>query len=194
MVSATRLSGDLHSAVQCRIRRSGSRRAGFRGLLRRLPWLRWNGRREGGFRSRSGISRSRQRPTPPDDGDCGARRPRNPGLAERRSRSRDDSAGDIRHSCLALKAPREPRRLHKGGSKSAMTLSRRNLLIKSGTGLNGVAAVLMGVPLLGYVLSSFTRSSPQKWISLGPLESFQAGETRLAVYRNPESKPWDGDT
>jgi menaquinol-cytochrome c reductase iron-sulfur subunit len=75
-----------------------------------------------------------------------------------------------------------------------MTLSRRNLLLKIGTGLNGVAAVLMGVPVLGYVLSSFTRSSPQTWISLGSLDRFPAGETRMAVYRNPESKPWDGDT
>jgi menaquinol-cytochrome c reductase iron-sulfur subunit len=75
-----------------------------------------------------------------------------------------------------------------------MTFSRRNLLLKIGTGLNAVGAAMMGVPLFGYVLSSFTRSSPQKWISLGPLDRFPAGETRVAVYRNPETKPWDGDT
>jgi menaquinol-cytochrome c reductase iron-sulfur subunit len=75
-----------------------------------------------------------------------------------------------------------------------MTVSRRTLLLKIGTGLNGVAAMLMGVPVLGYVLSSFTRSSPRKWISLGSLDRFPAGETRMAVYRNPETKPWDGDT
>jgi menaquinol-cytochrome c reductase iron-sulfur subunit len=72
--------------------------------------------------------------------------------------------------------------------------SRRNLLLKVGMGLNGVAAALMGVPLLGYVLSSFTRASSNSWISLGPLDRFPQGETRMAVYRNPVSKPWDGDT
>src|SRR2546425_1176762 len=72
--------------------------------------------------------------------------------------------------------------------------SRRNLLLKVGAGLNGIAAALIGVPLLGYVLSSFTRNSPKSWISLGPLDRFPQGETRLAVYRNPDSKPWDGDT
>jgi menaquinol-cytochrome c reductase iron-sulfur subunit len=75
-----------------------------------------------------------------------------------------------------------------------MTLSRRNLLLNIGAGLNGVAALLMGVPLLGYVLSSFTRNLPKQWTSLGPLDRFPAGETRLATYRNPASKPWDGDT
>jgi menaquinol-cytochrome c reductase iron-sulfur subunit len=73
-------------------------------------------------------------------------------------------------------------------------LSRRNLLLKVGAGLNGIAAVLMGVPILGFALSSFARKSPQSWISLGPLDRFPQGETRLAVYRNPVSKPWDGDT
>jgi menaquinol-cytochrome c reductase iron-sulfur subunit len=76
----------------------------------------------------------------------------------------------------------------------AHSFSRRNLLLKVGAGLNGIAAALIGVPLLGYVLSSFTRTSPDSWISLGPLERFPQGETRLAVYRNPVSKPWDGDT
>jgi menaquinol-cytochrome c reductase iron-sulfur subunit len=76
----------------------------------------------------------------------------------------------------------------------AKDVSRRNLLLKVGAGLNGIAAVLMGVPLLGYVLSSFTRASSNSWISLGPLDRFPQGETRLAVYRNPVSKPWDGDT
>src|SRR5690242_15755594 len=76
----------------------------------------------------------------------------------------------------------------------AQPLSRRNLLLKVGAGLNGIAAAVIGVPLLGYVLSSFTRESPKRWISLGSLDRFPQGETRFAVYRNPVSKPWDGDT
>jgi menaquinol-cytochrome c reductase iron-sulfur subunit len=76
----------------------------------------------------------------------------------------------------------------------AQRVSRRNLLLKVGAGLNGIAAALIGVPLLGYVLSSFTRRSPNSWISLGPTNRFPEGETRLAVYRNPGGKSWDGDT
>src|SRR5260370_31329751 len=77
---------------------------------------------------------------------------------------------------------------------SASGMSRRNLLLKVGAGLNGIAAALIGVPVLGYVLSSFTRESPKRWISLGSLDRFPQGETRFAIYRNPVSKPWDGDT
>jgi menaquinol-cytochrome c reductase iron-sulfur subunit len=73
-------------------------------------------------------------------------------------------------------------------------ISRRNLLFKVGAGLNVIAAGLMGVPLLGYVLSSFSKKSVNSWVSLGPLEHFPQGETRLAVNHNPVSKPWDGDT
>jgi menaquinol-cytochrome c reductase iron-sulfur subunit len=80
------------------------------------------------------------------------------------------------------------------GDAPAQPTSRRNLLLKIGTGLNGIAAALVGVPLLGYALSSFARKSKNSWISLGPLDRFPEGETRLAVYRNPAGKPWDGDT
>jgi menaquinol-cytochrome c reductase iron-sulfur subunit len=76
----------------------------------------------------------------------------------------------------------------------AKSVSRRNLLLKIGAGLNAVAGALVGVPLLGYALSSFTGKSKTSWISLGPLNKFPQGETRLAVYRNPVSQAWDGDT
>jgi menaquinol-cytochrome c reductase iron-sulfur subunit len=72
--------------------------------------------------------------------------------------------------------------------------SRRNLLFKIGAGLNVIAGALVGVPLLGYALSGFTKKSKNSWISLGSLATFPEGETRLAVYRNPASKPGDGDT
>jgi len=72
--------------------------------------------------------------------------------------------------------------------------SRRDLLLKIGAGLNIIAAALVGVPLVGYALSSFARASTNSWISLGPIAEFPEGQTRLATYRNPQSKQWDGDT
>jgi Rieske Fe-S protein len=87
-----------------------------------------------------------------------------------------------------------PDQISECACKPPATISRRNLLLKIGAGLNAVAGLLIGVPILGYVLSSFTRTSPNSWISLGALNQFPMGETRLAVYRNPVSKPWDGDT
>ncbi|HEX3231938.1 MAG TPA: Rieske (2Fe-2S) protein [Pyrinomonadaceae bacterium] len=73
--------------------------------------------------------------------------------------------------------------------------SRRSFLFKLGAALNVVAASFIGIPVIGYVFSSFSRrGSYQSWVSLGALESFPAGQTRLATYRNPYTRPWDGAT
>jgi quinol---cytochrome c reductase iron-sulfur subunit, bacillus type len=76
----------------------------------------------------------------------------------------------------------------------AQQVSRRNALLKLGAGLNAVAGMLVGVPVLGYVLSTFSKKSPRSWVSLGPLDHFPEGNTRLAVFQNPVTKPWDGET
>lgn len=73
-------------------------------------------------------------------------------------------------------------------------VSRRNALLKLGAGLNALAGLLIGVPVLGYVVSAFSKRSPQAWVTLGALNRFPEGETRLAVFRNPVVKSWDGDT
>jgi len=73
--------------------------------------------------------------------------------------------------------------------------SRRAFLFKLGAGLNVVAASLMGIPVIGFVLSSFrSKGGSESWIGLGALDSFPVGQTRLATYRNPFTRPWDGPT
>jgi nitrite reductase/ring-hydroxylating ferredoxin subunit len=79
-------------------------------------------------------------------------------------------------------------------AKSSRT-TRRSFLLKLGFLLNGIAAVSFSVPVLGYVLSSFRTDGPFKsWISLGPITDFPENKTRLAKYRNPFTRPWDGPT
>src|SRR5262245_3700314 len=73
--------------------------------------------------------------------------------------------------------------------------SRRDFFLKIGAVLNVIAATLIAVPLLGYVFSSFKRKGPyQSWISLGLIDDFPENHTRLAKYRNPFTRPWDGAT
>jgi Rieske Fe-S protein len=73
--------------------------------------------------------------------------------------------------------------------------SRRAFLFKFGAALNVVAASLMGIPVIGFVFSSFRSKGPsESWIGLGALDSFPVGQTRLATYRNPYTRPWDGPT
>ena len=79
-------------------------------------------------------------------------------------------------------------------SFGSATSSRRGFLFKLGLVLNAVAAVLVGIPVVGYILGPARRRSAQAWIKLGPLQGFPEGQTRLAVYENPFRVAWDGAT
>lgn len=73
--------------------------------------------------------------------------------------------------------------------------TRRDWLFAAGVALNVTAGVLLAVPLIGFVFSSFVeRRDPRDWISLGPLDSYPEKTTRIAMYRNPYTRPWDGQT
>ena len=75
------------------------------------------------------------------------------------------------------------------------TVSRRWLLLQAGIALNGLIGVVLAVPVLRYLLSPWRKDqSYNSWVSLGAIDAFPIGETRLAYYKNPASHPWDGET
>lgn len=77
----------------------------------------------------------------------------------------------------------------------AETSTRRDWLFLAGTAANVAAGLLLLVPLVGYVFSSFNeKKDPRDWISLGSLDDYPERTTRLATYRNPFTRPWDGRT
>ena len=76
----------------------------------------------------------------------------------------------------------------------AEPVTRREFLFGLAIGLNAVAAALVAVPILGYLLAPVRRLAEQAWIPLGALDRFPNGETRLATYRNPFVQAWDGET
>jgi menaquinol-cytochrome c reductase iron-sulfur subunit len=76
-------------------------------------------------------------------------------------------------------------------------LSRRGALMKLGILINAGIGALLAVPLVGYLLSPLRGKAGQgynAWVSLGPLSQFPEGQTRLAKFRNPFVRPWDGQT
>ena len=76
-----------------------------------------------------------------------------------------------------------------------LTVSRRWLLLKVGALINAVVGVAVAVPVVKYLLSPVKSDDAYKsWISLGPLDTFPVGETRLAKFTNPVSLAWDGET
>ena len=68
-------------------------------------------------------------------------------------------------------------------------------MFKLGIAFNAVAGILIGIPILGYVLSGvFGKKEDSAWINLGPIGGFPEDQTRLASYKNPFTQPWDGQT
>ena len=76
-------------------------------------------------------------------------------------------------------------------------ISRRTVLVNIGLLFNGIIAVIIGVPVIRYLLSPIFRGRKpgyDSWLELGEISQFPAGQTRLATYRNPITNPWDGAT
>jgi Rieske Fe-S protein len=68
-------------------------------------------------------------------------------------------------------------------------------MLKAGIALNGLVGVVLAVPIVRYFFSPWKKdASYDSWVSLGTLDAFPVGETRLANYKNPSANPWDGQT
>ena len=85
--------------------------------------------------------------------------------------------------------------VHASDQESPAIVSRRWLLLGAGAALNGLVGLALAVPIFRYLLAPVRKDSAYKsWISLGPADNFPVGETRLASYKNPYTRPWDGET
>ncbi|MGA9567262.1 MAG: Rieske (2Fe-2S) protein [Candidatus Korobacteraceae bacterium] len=89
----------------------------------------------------------------------------------------------------------EPPEVANGSSTGE--LSRRALFTKIGLLLNGLAVTVLALPIIGYLVSPILgadRGQYKRWITLGDLDEFPEGQTRLAKFTNPITSFADGDT
>jgi Rieske Fe-S protein len=90
-----------------------------------------------------------------------------------------------------------PVRQHEGEQTPVdpLTVSRRWLLLRVGALFNAVVGVAVAVPVVKYLLSPIKADDAYKsWLSLGSVDIFPVGETRLAKFTNPVNRSWDGET
>src|SRR5580698_9721323 len=92
-------------------------------------------------------------------------------------------------------APMTEHSMQTGSNDDPTVVSRRWMLLTAGIALNGLVGVALAVPVLRYLLAPWRKdSSFNSWVSLGSANDFPAGETRLAFYKNPFTRSWDGAT
>jgi nitrite reductase/ring-hydroxylating ferredoxin subunit len=76
-------------------------------------------------------------------------------------------------------------------------ISRRGLLMKLGLLFDSLVAAVLAVACVRYFWPLATRGREAgylSWVSLGSVDQFPEGETRLATFRNPYVTPTDGQT
>jgi len=81
-------------------------------------------------------------------------------------------------------------------SAHASSNSRRGFLFKLAVGLNALVGMVLAAPIIGYLVGPALKKDAENnsWVSLGPVDGFPVGQTRLAEYVNPVVSPTDGET
>jgi menaquinol-cytochrome c reductase iron-sulfur subunit len=73
-------------------------------------------------------------------------------------------------------------------------LTRRRFLSRISLALSGLAAAVVSVPILAYLLSPLLQSGSEQWRDVGLVENFRVGETVEVAYDDPSPLPWAGQT
>ena len=73
-------------------------------------------------------------------------------------------------------------------------IARRKFLNRLCLGLGGVAAALVALPVVSYVLTPLIRPPTRAWIDMGPFSDFPLGQTVLRTAVDPHALPWAGQT
>ncbi len=71
-------------------------------------------------------------------------------------------------------------------------MDRRTFLSRLTIGLSGLMALVVGAPIVGYLLGPLIRPTPLQFADVGRLDEFPIGETKLVHFRDPSPLPWAG--
>lgn len=77
-------------------------------------------------------------------------------------------------------------------SGDAALFSRRAFLSKLTLAAGGVVTGLLGLPVVGFLLSPLFRPDTEVWRAVGALSDFEIGETVAVTFLDPSPAPWAG--
>lgn len=73
-----------------------------------------------------------------------------------------------------------------------MTTDRREFLQRLTLGIGSVAAALVAVPTLGFLLAPLWNREPRDWRPVGDANAFPVGTTREVSFEDASPVPWAG--
>ncbi|HUY27793.1 MAG TPA: Rieske (2Fe-2S) protein [Candidatus Binataceae bacterium] len=79
-------------------------------------------------------------------------------------------------------------------NEAPLSPERRALLAKVSLGLMALAAALVAVPVVGFIIGPLIRRFPDVWRPVGKADDFQIGQTVRVSFRDPSPLAWAGVT
>jgi menaquinol-cytochrome c reductase iron-sulfur subunit len=73
-------------------------------------------------------------------------------------------------------------------------VTRRSFFAKLSLSLGGLCAVILGVPVVGFVIAPLFRKVPDVWTPVGKVDDFEIGKTVSVPFPDPSPLPWAGIT
>ncbi|HVB81492.1 MAG TPA: Rieske (2Fe-2S) protein [Candidatus Binataceae bacterium] len=74
----------------------------------------------------------------------------------------------------------------------ALSPERRRFMGRLSIALSAVAAAIVGVPVVGFILGPLIASEPDVWRTVGAVDSFKPGATVSVSFLDPSPMAWAG--
>ena len=76
----------------------------------------------------------------------------------------------------------------------ALSPERRRFMGRLCIALSAVAATIVGIPVVGFILGPLIAPEPDVWRAVGTVDSFKPGETVTVSFLDPSPMAWAGVT
>ena len=71
-------------------------------------------------------------------------------------------------------------------------LTRRHMLMFVSVAAGGLAATIVGLPLVGFLIAPIFRKEPPVWREVGALKDFPVGHTSKVTFADSSALAWGG--
>ncbi|HEY1765154.1 MAG TPA: Rieske (2Fe-2S) protein [Opitutaceae bacterium] len=83
---------------------------------------------------------------------------------------------------------------HNCAQETTEAVSRRKFLSRLSIGLGALCAVVVGVPVVGFILAPLFGKTSGPWRNVGKVSAFEIGKTVSVAFDDPSPLPWAGVT